>query len=230
LPITNRDEKIIYRSVIPLADLLYVCQLHFVSFRFFIFRFVSLRGISFRFVSFSFLSLVVPKKKLSNLCISTCLLKPNVATLLVEMSLYSDTLSRFKDNHSLLLFLNTARVRSIEAVNVNFIMFDLTRQKLETTIHHHTGSEHNHSTIDAVLIQTIDKSNVRYYRYVWYLTILYIISISVITLVYVVSGYSQSVPSIGYVCQDGCHVCFKNEYDDLIKLPVKKTGVCDGTS
>jgi hypothetical protein len=36
LPITNRDEKIIYRSVIPLADdLLYVCQLHFVSFRFF---------------------------------------------------------------------------------------------------------------------------------------------------------------------------------------------------
>ena len=133
----------------------------FVSFRFVVFRFIS-----FRFVSFSFLSLVVPKKKLSNLCISTCLLKPNVATFLVEMSLYSDTISRFKDNHSLLLLLNTARVRSIEAaVNVNFIIFDLTRQKLETTIHHHTGSEHNHSTIDAVLIQMIDKSNVRYYRY-----------------------------------------------------------------
>jgi hypothetical protein len=48
--ITNRDRKIIYRGIIPLADdLLYVCQLHFVSFRFFIFRFVSLYFVSFRF-------------------------------------------------------------------------------------------------------------------------------------------------------------------------------------
>jgi hypothetical protein len=43
--------KIIYRGINSLADdLLYVCQLHFVSFRFFIFRFVSLYFVSFRFV------------------------------------------------------------------------------------------------------------------------------------------------------------------------------------
>jgi hypothetical protein len=62
-------EKIIYRGIIPLADdLLYVYQLHFVSFRlvssFFIsFRCISFRYVSFRFVSFSFLSLVVPQYK-----------------------------------------------------------------------------------------------------------------------------------------------------------------------
>jgi hypothetical protein len=43
LPITNRDGKIIYRGIIPLADdLLYVCQLHFVSSFFVSFRCISL--------------------------------------------------------------------------------------------------------------------------------------------------------------------------------------------
>ena len=106
----------------------------------------------------------------------------------------------------------------------------MTLHVLETMICYVRGKQHNF-TIDTVLIQMIDKSNVRYYRYVDIgLFCTYIISISVITLVYVVSGYSQSAPSVGHVCQDGCHVCFKNDYDELIKLPVKKTGVCDGTS
>jgi hypothetical protein len=61
LLITNRDGKIIYRGIIPLADdLLYVCQLPFVSFPDFV---VSFRWISFSyftdFVSFRFLTLQI---------------------------------------------------------------------------------------------------------------------------------------------------------------------------
>ncbi|CAC5418683.1 unnamed protein product [Mytilus coruscus] len=51
----------------------------------------------------------------------------------------------------------------------------------------------------------------------------------VLLLSYYGNAYTQSEPSVGHVCTDGCHVCFVNEYHEHIKLPIQKTGVCDTT-
>ncbi|XP_063419758.1 uncharacterized protein LOC134704903 [Mytilus trossulus] len=51
----------------------------------------------------------------------------------------------------------------------------------------------------------------------------------VLVLTYNGNAYTQSAPSVGKVCNDGCHVCFMNEYHEIIKLPIQKTGICDTT-
>jgi hypothetical protein len=59
----------------------------------------------------------------------------------LDMSLHSDTLSRFRANQSLLFLLNAA---CGEARNTNFIVFDLIRPELEPMIYRTRGKHANH--------------------------------------------------------------------------------------
>jgi len=63
------------------------------------------------------------------------------------MSAYSGTLSRFRDNQSLLFLLNVLRG---EATYTNLIVFGLTRSRLVPTIYHTRGEHANHDITDVI--------------------------------------------------------------------------------
>ena len=72
----------------------------------------------------------------------------------VELFIYSDTLSWFRANQSLLFLLNAACLTG-EATNTNVIVFGLTRPGLEPTIHRTRGLHTNHYATDAVVLLLI---------------------------------------------------------------------------
>jgi flavoprotein len=66
------------------------------------------------------------------------------------MSPYSDTLSGFRANQSLLFLLNAVSLAEKQQIPI-LIVLDLTRSWLEPTIYHTQGEHANHCTTDAVI-------------------------------------------------------------------------------